>query len=186
MSNERPANIPDGYPAECEETIALDDGEKVFIRPVVPSDAEPLAFALLDADPETLYFRFFRSTIRVDQQLIEYLTVLDYHHRFALAAFTDDGTGIAVARYEGNPGSDTAEMAVVVLRDWRRRGVGTALLVRLADAAANRGVRYLRADFLAGNHGAAGLVRAAGLGPPVFEDGVGSILHRLPVRRQAT
>lgn len=177
----QPTVLPPGYPAECEEFVTLDDGTKIFIRPLVPSDADHLRFALEGADPETLYFRFFRSTIRVDSELLEYLTVLDYQHRFALAAFTETGEGIGVARFEGNPASDTAEMAVVVRSDWRRRGVGTALLKRLADAAHARGLRYLRADFMAENEAAGALVARAGLEQPVYEQGVGSVLQELPV-----
>ena len=177
----QPPVFPPDYPAECEQFVTLEDGVKIFIRPLVPSDAELLRFALEGADPETLYFRFFRSTIRVDAELLEYLTVLDYQHRFALVAFTETGDGIGVARFEGNPASDTAEMAVVVRSDWRRRGVGTALLRRLADAATARGLRYLRADFVAENQEAAALIAKAGLNPPVYDQGVGSVLQELPV-----
>jgi RimJ/RimL family protein N-acetyltransferase len=178
--------LPPGYPAECEESVTLEDGATIFIRPLVPADADLLRFALEEADPETLFFRFFRSSIRVDAELIEYLTVLDYHRRFALAAFSEGGDGIGVARYEGNPVSDTAEMAVVVRPDWRRRGVGTALLVRLAAAATARGLRYLRADFLATNQAAGALLAKAGLTPPVYEGGVGSVLQPLPVAGEET
>lgn len=171
--------LPPGYPVECEDLVTLPDGASIFVRPLVPSDAGELAFALRAADPETLYLRFFRSSIRVDDELLSYLTVLDYRHRLALAAFDLDGAGIGVARYEGNPASDTAEMAVVVRPEWRRRGVGTALLIRLADAAAARGIRNLRADFLASNEGAKRLLAAAGVSPPVYDSGVGSVLYEL-------
>jgi acetyltransferase len=181
MRRSTPAVLPAGYPAECESFVTLDDGTTIFIRPLVPADAPLLRFALEEADPETLYFRFFRSSIRLNAELIEYLTVLDYHRRFALAAFSPDGEGIGVARFEGNSASDTAEMAVVVRPDWRRRGVGTALLLHLAEAASARGLRYLRADFLADNQAAEALIATSGLAPPVYEAGVGSVLQQLPI-----
>lgn len=173
------APLPPGYPVECEDLVTLPDGVAVFIRPLVPGDAEELGFALSEADPETLYLRFFRSSIRIDEELLSYLTVLDYRYRFALAAFAPDGRGIGVARYEGNPASDTAEMAVAVRPEWQRRGVGTALLTRLADAAAERGMRQLRADFLATNVGARRLLDAAGVPPAIYDSGIGSVVYEL-------
>lgn len=176
-----PAPVPPGYPAEYEETVLLRDGTSIFVRPLVPADRTALASALQDADDETLYFRFFRTSIRVNDELVDYLTKLDYRSRFALAAFEHDGEGIGIARYEGTPASDTAEAAVVVRPDWRSRGIGTALLTRLADAAGARGIRYLQADFLSANGPARALIAKAGLDPPVYEGGVGSVRHELRV-----
>jgi acetyltransferase len=176
-----PLDRPPGYPARFEEHVRLDDGRSVFLRPVIPSDAAELAFELEHADPETLYNRFFRSHIRVDEELLTYLTVLDYERRFALAAFAD--SGVAIARYEAIPGSDVAEMAVAVKPLWRRIGLATVLLSRLQDAARANGFRVLRADFLADNEAARGLIARAGFEAPVYEFGVGSVESDLTTQR---
>jgi acetyltransferase len=170
-----PFSVPSGYPRLSEEHVTLADGRSVFIRPIVPSDAAELAFELEHADPETLYNRFFRSSIRVDQRMLTYLTVLDYDRRFALAAFAE--SGVAIARYEGSPGSDEAEMAVAVKPQWRRVGLGTLLLSRLQAAARERGITVLRADFLAENEAARALIARAGFDAPTYKMGVGSV-HR--------
>jgi acetyltransferase len=161
--------------------VWLADGRSVFIRPVVPGDAAELGFEIKQADPETLYSRFFRSSVRVDDELLTYLTVLDYDRRFALAAFAE--TGVAIARYEGTPGSDVAEMAVAVKPQWRRIGLATILLSRLQDAARANGIRTLRADFLAENAAARGLINRAGFDAPVYELGVGSVENDLTKQR---
>jgi acetyltransferase len=168
-----PFSTPPGYPRHFEERGSLADGRTVFIRPVVPSDAAELAFELEHADPETLYNRFFRSSIRVDPAMLAHLTVLDYDRRFALAAFAE--SGVAIARYEGTPGSDEAEMAVAVKPQWRRVGLATLLLNRLQLAARERGITTLRADFLADNEAARALIARAGFGAPVYEMGIGSV-----------
>lgn len=168
-----PFSVPSGYPRHFEERVTLSDGRSVFIRPIVPTDAAELAFELDHADPETLYNRFFRSSIRVDPEMLDHLTVLDYDRRFALAAFA--GTGVAIARYEGTPGSDEAEMAVAVKPQWRRVGLATLLLDRLQVAARERGITVLRADFLAENEAARALIARAGFDAPVYETGVGSV-----------
>ena len=176
-----PLERPASYPARFEEHVRLDDGRTVFIRPVVPSDAAELGFELEHADPETLHNRFFRSDLRIDDELLTYLTVLDYHRRFALAAFAD--TGVAIARYEGIPGSDVAEMAVAVKPPWRRVGLATRLLLRLEQAARENGFRRLRADFLGDNQAARGLIARAGFPPPVYQSGVGSVESDLTAQR---
>lgn len=174
-----PSDVPAGYPRSCEEYLDLADGRQVFLRPLVPADAPLLAFELEHADPETLYNRFFRPSIRVDAALLEYLTVLDYEYRFALAALALDGSPAGIARYEGAPGSDSAEIAVAVKPAWRRAGLGTALLKRLEWHAAESGITVLRAEFLASNGPARGLIERAGFGNPVFEHGVGSVVHEV-------
>ncbi len=168
-----PLSVPPGYPRQFEERASLRDGRSVFIRPVVPTDAAALEFELEHADPETLFNRFFRSSIRVDNELLTHLTVLDYDRRFALAAFAE--AGVAIARYEGTPGSDVAEVAVAVKPEWRRVGLATILLRRLEQAAGERGINRFRADFLAESEAARALIASAGFETPIYELGVGSV-----------
>lgn len=168
-----PLSLPAGYPRRFEERVTLRDGRSVFIRPVVPGDAEELGFELEHADPQTLYHRFFRPSITVDSELLTRLTVLDYDRRFALGAFAD--SGVALARYEGSAGSDVADVAVAVKPAWRRVGLATILLSRLEEAALERGIRQFRADFLAENAAVGALVSAAGYGTPRYDLGVASV-----------
>ena len=168
-----PSSTPPGYPRHFEERVTLSDGRPVFIRPIVPSDAAELEFELEHADPETLYNRFFRSSIRVDPEMLAHLTVLDYDRRFALAAFAE--SGVAIARYEARSGSKEAEMAAAVKPLWRRVGLATLLLDRLQLAARQRGITVLRASFLAENEAARALIAGAGFDSPVYEMGVGSV-----------
>lgn len=179
-----PLSLPPGYPRGLEEHIRLKDGRSVFIRAVVPGGAPELAFELEAADPQTLYHRFFRPSIRVDAELLTHLTVLDYDRRMALAAFGE--SGVAIARYEGTPDSDIAEVAVAVKPEWRRVGLATILLFRLQQAAHARGIRRLRADFLADNEAARALIARAGFGTPEYELGVGSVENDLTELRART
>ena len=63
-------------------------------------------------------------------------------------------------------------MAVAVKPQWRRIGLATVLLSRLQDAARANGIRILRADFLAENEAARGLISRAGFDAPVYEYGL--------------
>jgi hypothetical protein len=48
------ASLPPGYPAQYRQELALRDGRRVLIRPILPSDAPELADAIKTADPDTL------------------------------------------------------------------------------------------------------------------------------------
>ena len=108
--------------------------------------------------------RFFTPHLRLDEERIRYLTTVDYVHRLALVVFVDqagtEGEGVAIARYEGHQGSEVAEVAVTVKRGWRQLGLGRLLVDMLEDAARERGIAAFDAMYLAGNDGAAGLMKA--------------------------
>jgi GNAT superfamily N-acetyltransferase len=149
-----PGTLPAGYPASFERLVRLRDGRSVRVRPILPSDAAALGAAIRDSDPDTLRRRFLGTPPRFTPAVLSRLTTVDYVRRFALVAF-DPATeqGVAVARYEPLPDATaaTAEIAVAVVPGWRRGGLATALVVLLAEAAIERGVRYFGASYLAGN-----------------------------------
>jgi hypothetical protein len=48
-----PGGLPPGYPKEYQREEVLHDGRRVFIRPILPSDAPELADAIRTADSDT-------------------------------------------------------------------------------------------------------------------------------------
>ena len=78
-------------------------------------------------------------------------------------AFDTADHGVGIARYEGQPGEDFAEIAVAIDPDWRRVGLGHQLVRMLGEAAARRGIRQFVALYLVGNDDVEGLVRSCGL-----------------------
>ena len=83
--------------------------------------------------------------------------------KLALVAFSQESKGVGIARYDGKPGEDIAEAAVVVDPAWRRVGLGIQLLSLLRDAALMRGIRRFWATFLGENVAVQGLLRRCGL-----------------------
>jgi GNAT superfamily N-acetyltransferase len=168
-------NIPKGYPNDLEETVILTDGRSVRVRPILPSDYEQLSTAAETADQETLLNRFFTSAPHLSAGKLHYLAEVDYESRLALVALDENGHGIAVARYEGHPDADTAEVAVVVDPAWRRNGLASILLARLEPAAAARGITNFEAIYLPQNRAIAGVFCGLGYSSQHIEEGVAKV-----------
>jgi RimJ/RimL family protein N-acetyltransferase len=158
----RPTAVPAGYPPEYERDLRLPDGRTVFIRPIIPADRGPLAYAIRTADEDTVHRRFLGASPRITPQLLTHLTTVDYRERFALVAIDPIADeGIAVARYE-TTAEGSAEVAVAVTPPWRRAGLATALVEVLADAALDRGIRTFSAFYLADNRPVTALLDLVG------------------------
>lgn len=134
-----------------EELVTLPGGATVLIRPIAPTDAPALLRGLEHLSPRSRYRRFL-GTPRIGPAELRYLTDVDHRDHEALgAADPATGEGVGIARYIREPGSDSAEVAVTVEDAWQGRGVGTALLTRLADRARAAGIRRFTGLILADN-----------------------------------
>ncbi|HEY5248495.1 MAG TPA: GNAT family N-acetyltransferase [Dermatophilaceae bacterium] len=147
-------DLPADYPSSYESVMRLADGRRVKIRPILPSDAPELAEAIRTADAETLRARFLGGPPPLTDATLHTLTRVDYRSRFALAAFSQ-GRGVAIARYAAPPpsgsGSVVADVAVAVAPEWRRVGLSTVLVERLARRAQECGITHFTALFSAEN-----------------------------------
>jgi hypothetical protein len=143
--------------------LLLRDGRLVTVRPITPQDLPALRDAIEHADAETLRMRFLGGRPPRDEASLHHLVEVDYSTRVALVALDESSHGVGIARYEGSPGSDIAEVAVTVAPGWRRLGLGTGLLVLLSQVAVQHGIRQFTATYLAENREVAGLVARSGL-----------------------
>jgi GNAT superfamily N-acetyltransferase len=170
--------------ADRAASVRLGDGTAVTLRSIRPDDKATLAAAFERLSETSRYRRFFTAITHLDEASLAYLTEVDHHDHEAIVAFArDTGEPLGVARYiRTEPGGDTAEAAVVVVDEWQRRGVGRALVRRLAVRARQEDVRYFTGQILAQNPAAVELVR--GLGPvEVSRDGAEfHVVVKLPKR----
>jgi GNAT superfamily N-acetyltransferase len=164
---------PPGYPWEYQRLVTLDDGRRILIRPILPGDAPGLAEAIKTADADTLRRRFLGGPPPLTPDLLAHLTTVDYIRRFALVAIDPvSERGVAIARYEP-AGEEAAEVSIAVSPGWRHAGLATVLLMLLAEAAAERGIRAFSGSYLAENRPVAALIEDAG-GPDgqLIEQGI--------------
>ncbi len=122
----------------------LDDGGEVLIRPLVYGDRFELAAGFTELSLRSRQLRFFQPPETLGRDELEYLTNIDYQNHFAFAAMLLGGPapkGIGVGRYLRDPTDPaTAEVAVTVMDEHQRRGVGTLLTRALGEVAAERGI----------------------------------------------
>jgi RimJ/RimL family protein N-acetyltransferase len=128
------------------ETTELRDGSQVVIRPIEPDDLDQLRQIWGGMSALSRRRRFLASSnaSEVSDAELQYLVDVDHRRHEAMIALDEDGRAVGVARYVRVPGDrESAELAVVVVDDWHRRGLATAILDRLTDSARENGIeRY--------------------------------------------
>jgi RimJ/RimL family protein N-acetyltransferase len=144
----------------ASETVRLDDGLELLVRPIRGEDRELLAEAFEQLSPESRYRRFFSPLERLSEQDLAYLTGVDHQDHEALVAIDPASDGIiGVARYVRSEDPTGAEVAVVVGDPWQKRGVASTLLDRLVGRARAAGINHFIALVMSDNEDALELFR---------------------------
>jgi len=138
----------------------LRDGAVVLVRPARRSDEQAIYSFLSRVSFDSLWTRFFGvpSLGRTARSLV---ALADGD--FGLVA--ESGREIVAHAACLRTGPAEAEVAFLVLDSWQGRGIGTLLLSRLAELAAQAGFDVLGADVLASNHRMLSVFARSGLTP---------------------
>ena len=147
-------------------SVELRDRTKVHLRPIAPEDEPLLHEAVASMSERTVYFRFFSPIKRMSDALAHRLAVVDYKDRFAIVATVHGPNGkeriVGVARYDRAASTDVAEVAVAVIDEFQRRGLGGQLLAELARVGRANGIRTFSLIVLPENREMLGLLRRMG------------------------
>jgi len=149
------------------QEVVLQDGTEVMIRLIRPDDAQRLQEFHSRLSSETIYYRFLENHPVLLDREANYFTTLDYESRVALIATTRAGREeaiVGVARYDVFIPQDeeTAEAAFVIEDRFQGKGLGTALMTRLAHYALENGVYYFVFTVHAMNQKMLALIRKTG------------------------
>ncbi|MGH3611139.1 MAG: GNAT family N-acetyltransferase [Pseudonocardia sp.] len=148
-----------------ERILLLLDGSEVRLRAAVPPDAPLVAALHARCSPQTRRSRFLSPTPRLTpRQLSGLLGGDDGAGQAVLALTTDGGSAVGLTNLDRETTS-SARAAVVVEDAWQGRGLGTALLRRVAELAAEQGVDELTGVAHPDDVGITKLLRRAGLRP---------------------
>lgn len=145
----------------------------VTIRTMHPEDREIEQAFIRRLSPESRYFRFHSAIKELTPGMLDRFTHVDYPDEMALLATIPDGNAereIGVARYVRNPGTDEAEMAIVVDDDWHRKGIATRLLLDLRQCAIEAGITMLHASVMSDNTRMFALAQKLGFNPEPHKD----------------
>lgn len=180
--------------AQASEPAHLKDGSTAIIRPIAPPDRRALVATFERLSPESRYRRFLQPMTRLTERVLDYLIDVDHRDREALLALDGiTGEPLAVARYARSlEDRRSAEFAVAVVDHAQGKGLGIAILRRLADHARAQGITHFTGLVLTENRPMLALLGELGTStarraeagtlevtvelPP--GDGIGAGLHR--------
>lgn len=151
------------------------------VRPWRHGDQALLISAQRDLSPASLSSRFFVGVSTLPVKYLRYVAHAPRDRWDGQVALQGDRLlGWAeFARPAGRP--DEADLAVLVIDAWRRRGVATALLNAMLPRAAAAGVRVIVADVEPHNSAARAMIKAISGGrlTATYEDGL--LHYRMPL-----
>lgn len=146
--------------------FSLRDGTRVRLRPVVPDDKQGFRDGFDRLSTASRFQRFLSPMDDLSDEMLRYLTEIDYVDHFAWVALLPDEPGepgVGVARYvrlRDEP--HVAEAAVTVVDEWQGRGLGTLLVDALGAVARENAIRTIRGYVLQENRKMREVLEAAG------------------------
>ncbi|MEP7192518.1 MAG: GNAT family N-acetyltransferase [Actinomycetota bacterium] len=163
------------------DPAVLRDGSAVLIREVRAGDAPLLADGFTRLSSKSRQLRFLTGKPNLTTAELRYFTEIDHHNHEALGALDPaDGRGLGIARYIRDvEDPERAEVAVTVVDDWQRRGLGTELLGRLTDRARREGIRHFTALVADDNSAVVGLLDDSSVGVHVIQREPGTVEYEI-------
>jgi RimJ/RimL family protein N-acetyltransferase len=140
------------HPGSPEVDVVLRDGSIVHVSPAKPADAPAMTLLLKGLSDRSRWLRFFSAFPNL-AKAARWATEVDNDRRCGLVA-TIDGHSQMVGHAGFERESDRperAEIALEIADAMQGKGLGTALLCQLAEAANQLGIQVLDAEVLPEN-----------------------------------
>ncbi len=124
----------------------LPDGTRLRIRPIGPDDADLELEFLRHLSPRFRNARFLGLVRDPSPEVARQLTAIDPADSVAfIALVAEAGRERQIGAAQFHVTGDACDASLTVGGEWRRRGVGTALMRHLIEVARARGLRRMRA-----------------------------------------
>ena len=141
------------------------NGKKLRIGFLLPESRKKIAAGLELMSRETIRHRFFGIKNGFTERELKYLTEIDGHNHFAMGVeeVEHPERGIAVIRMvRDDLHPNEAEIAVLIVDEYQKQGLGRLLMKLCLVAASERGIDAFRFTFLPDNLGIRNLIRSFG------------------------
>ncbi|MHA6619475.1 GNAT family N-acetyltransferase [Pseudonocardia sp. DLS-67] len=153
----------------ADRALLLRDGSEVRLRAAEPGDGALVAALHARCSPASRRSRFLNPAPRLQpEELAAVLgpAVSPTALHAVLAVTADGGSAVGVANLDPEPDAPGSARAAVLVEDgWQGRGLGTALLRRLVEVAAEHGHAEIVGCARPDDVGITRLLRRAGLRP---------------------
>jgi len=184
-SARRPPSRPSKR-TERTERLRLADGRELWLRPVLPADAGPIAGAFELLGEEEVRRRYLHPVKALSQDYLQQLVAPMTGEGFAICAAEPLPPGEAlvgaVARLTRDPGRDSAEFAILVSHFVSGQGLGKLLMLRLFEWARAHGIQRIWGDVLDENTAMIALAQALGFERSASPDDPGLVRVTLDLR----
>lgn len=147
----KPAIRP--YPTQYEEKWHLKDKTEVLLRPIRPEDEPMLIQFHKELSSETVRQRYLKAihyNERVAHERMQRICFNDYDREIAIVAqYKSEILGII--RLSKIPGTGDATFSMTVKDQWQNKGLGTKLMEKILQIAAQEKVEHIVAHMLTEN-----------------------------------
>jgi acyl-CoA hydrolase/GNAT superfamily N-acetyltransferase len=142
------------YPGQWEACQIFPDDEKIFFRPIKPTDERAMQEFFYSLPDQDIYYRFLSAMRVFPHRNTQAMCNIDYEHEMAIVGVTGEighETIIAVGRYILDQKTNMAEVDFAVRAEWQRKGIGSFLLHYLCEIGKSKGIKGFTAYVLASN-----------------------------------
>ncbi len=138
---------------------------KIRIGPVLPANKDQISRSIKDLSTESIRYRFLGSKKEFSPDELEYLTNVDgwNHYAIGMEEQQTPNRGIAIARMVRSLIDPIeAEIAITIIDEYHRLGLGTLLMSLIVLAASERNIERLSFSFLPQNEAIIKLIHKIG------------------------
>jgi acetyltransferase len=149
---------------------SVKDGAQVEIRLIQPGDEEKMIKFHKGLSERSVYMRYFESlslSFRTAHPRLARICFADPEHQIVLVALSagtqcNDKKIVAVGRLSKSPEPNRADVALLVVDEFQRRGLGSELLRHLVQMARDHRITRIEAEMLRDNTAIQRVLRKSG------------------------
>lgn len=163
--------------------FAAADGRILFVRPILPEDAEALQQFVRNMGENDRRTRFMSAVKELPDARLARFSRLDYAREAAFAAWYGNGEMAGWAQYACLRFPDACEFGIAVAADMKGQGLAAHLMRLLLRSAGRQGYRAVCAEILAENATMLALAAKLGFKTVLSADDSSLFSAKLPLQK---